>query len=393
MPSALDYLGITPPGNPLSQFFPQPEDDFRNRLEERPANRTRLPPEYAIASQLPDPMGFLKQFQSLRSQNETGRALGELQNLDFGAKDYTPSVAKLISKYPNAAQNPAFQNVLRLKEFSGKQTQDSKYDSEAANLAKGVLSISEDDPEYPTKFQKVIEGASPEALTHPRLVSQLERGMHNSAMVRSKKNAQVDDAHRMSLQLAEAGIPPEQFGKFKTEDGGFDPYKVAFALGQAKRGLKSDAAPMSSKQREELADSFQSLDEPASDEDAVSAYNTAHSANLDPKSWFNKPSAQQVEEGKRLAQQEKSKKLLSRLTSLHKAGVSISDAIQSYLGSSPPTSQPTPPVIPSGPQAAPLPAQSAMTSIPTFSSPEEAETSNLPSGTIVIIGGRKFRKD
>lgn len=47
--------------------------------------------------------------------------------------------------------------------------------------------------------------------------------------------------------------------------------------------------------------------------------------------------------------------------------------------------------VPQGQPQAPAPEASQQT--PSFNTPEEAEASGVPSGTIVLIGGRKFRKN
>ena len=213
MASALDYLRITPPGNPLSAFFPQQggDDALRSQLEERPQGRSQIPPELAIASQLPDPSGFLQQVQQFRGQNEAKQAIQGLQGLDFGKPEYAGSVAKLLSKYPNAAQNPAVQKILQLKEFSGKQAADTKYSSAAAQAAKDLLSIPEDDPNYDEKYQKLITNLDPEVLTHPRFASFAERGMHNSAMVRSKRTVQQQEKQTVEKEARRLGIKPSKY--------------------------------------------------------------------------------------------------------------------------------------------------------------------------------------
>jgi len=213
MPSPLDYFGITPPGNPLSAFFPQQggDDAFRSQLEERPVNRTQIPPEYLVASQLPDPMGFLQQVQQQRGQTEARQAIQGLQNLDFGSKDYPASVAKLLSKYPNAAQNSAVQNILKLKEFSGKQAADTKYNTQAAQAVKQFLAIPEDDPNYDQKFQDFIGGLDADVLQHPRLASLIERGVHNSSSIRSKKTADQQEKQILFKQARSMGIDPSKF--------------------------------------------------------------------------------------------------------------------------------------------------------------------------------------
>lgn len=213
MPDPLSYFGITPPGNPLSQFFPQQggDSDVASYLEGRPQGGSRIPLEYQIASRLPDLSGFLGQVNKLRGDTQAKKLIGDLGDLDFGSKDYPSSVAKLLSRNPDAAMNPAVQNILKLKEFAGKQANDTRYDTQAATAAKGLLSIPEDDPQYDQKFQNYISGLDPEVLTHPRLASLLERGQHNSAMIRSKRSADQQEQQAVRKQARGFGLKPEDY--------------------------------------------------------------------------------------------------------------------------------------------------------------------------------------
>lgn len=217
MPSALDYLGITPPGNPLSQFFPQQggDNDFRSQLEERPMGRSAIPPELALATQLPDPSGFLQQVQQFRGQNEAKQAIQSLQNLDFGSKDYPASVAKLLSKYPNAAQNSAVQNILKLKSLSGQQSQQKQYDDQASKALKSLYGIRSDDPEYDQKLQALGQDLPDEVFQNPRFASTWERALHNADTVRSKRTVDQQANQMVDRELLKNGLKPSKFSSLE----------------------------------------------------------------------------------------------------------------------------------------------------------------------------------
>lgn len=339
MPSALDYLGITPPSNPLAAFFPQAggDDAFRSQLEERPAGRSRIPPELALASQLPDPSGFLQQVQQFRGQNEAKQAIGELQNLDFGKPGYAGSVAKLLSKYPNAAQSPAVQKILQLKEFSGKQAADTKYSSGAAQAAKGLLSIPEDAPDYDERYQKLISGLDPEVLTHPRFASFAERGMHNSAMVRSKRNAQEQEKQMLAKQARGLGINPSKYDNL-------DDLNEAVADHMAKVGQRKDIMDFfkdNPELRKEYAGSMSQLRAPtvgpAYDEEKMAAVGVDDPKKMTPELWTRADA---------LAKQQRFQKVRALNDQMMLMGINplsgLAGASEPASGTMPPTSQSLP---------------------------------------------------
>lgn len=385
MPSALDYFNIQPPGNPLSQFFPQPggDDAFRAQLEERPRAGAGLPPEVALAYQTQDPSGFLDQVQKIRSGLQSQNIVKGLQSLDFNSKDYSKSVASLLGKNSLGAGDKTVQEILRQREFSGAQAKDKSYSDDAAKAFKALSSIPQDDPDYEKKVNDLAQSTEDHVFTNPQFASLYERSKNHVESLRARKGMKKDESQKLGLQLAEAGIHPDNFDQYQDDDGNLNPLKVAYALGQAKRGLKSDAAPMSSGQREKLAKSFEDFHAPISDEDALDAYNVANKTKLNPNSWFSKPSDQQIEQGRALAQTAKTKSMMSKLAAMHEAGVSLPDAFQSFLGASdapqPGPATLTAPGHPSAPTAAGAPQKAPVITAGDVTPPVLAsQASQLP---------------
>lgn len=290
MPSALDYLNITPPGNNLlSQFFPQTggDDALRSQLEERPVNRTALPPEYAVAGMLPpdQAQGFLDLSNRIKSDMQSQNAIKGLKDLDFGSKDYPKSVARLLSNNPLAAQNSAVQNLLKLKEFSSKQANDTKYSSAAAQAAKDFLTIPEDAPDYDERYQKFIGGLDPEVLNHPRLASFVERGMHNSSVIRSKRDARQQERTTVEKEARRLGIKPSKYDNL-------DDLNDAIADQMAESGQRKELSELFKSQpelRKEYASSMSRLraptDGPDFDQEKMEAVGKAKPQDMTKDDW------------------------------------------------------------------------------------------------------------
>ncbi len=368
MPDPASYFGITPPGSPLSQFFPQPEDDFRAQLEERPKNRSAIPPEYAIASQMPDPQGFLKQVDDFRTQKESQDIIKGLQGLDFGSKDYPSSVAKLLSKNSRGASNSAVQNILKMKEFSGRQNQDSKYNAQAAGAVKDFLAIPEDDPDYDQKYQKFVQGLDADVLEHPRLASLLERGQHNSSVVRSKKTAQQQERLAVEKEARRAGIQPSKYDNLDDlNDAIADRMHEAGQQKELRDFLRTDKDTA-----KDLSSALTQLRAPTSgaDWDAEKAQVMGKEINqMTPDDWHQAhPLALQA----RIAKARNIANQIEMMTGVNpmKGGATTQEA---------------------APQAKAAP--SAPAKIPTFNSPAEVEGAGLPKGTVVMVGGKRYRID
>ena len=131
MPSALDYFNIQPPGNPLSQFFPQQggDDAFRAQLEERPRGGAGLPPELALGLQTGDPMGFMDQIQKSRASIQSQNIIKGLQDLDFGSKDYLSPGITAGKNSLGVVTRP--RRGYCASEFFGKQAQDNSLSDDA----------------------------------------------------------------------------------------------------------------------------------------------------------------------------------------------------------------------------------------------------------------------
>lgn len=283
MSSALDYLGITPPGNPLSSFFPQAggDDAFRSQLEERPQGRTRIPPELALASQLPDPSGFLQQVQQFRGQNESKQLIGELQNLDFGKPEYPASVAKLLGKYPNAAQNPIVQGVLKMKEFSGQQARQSQYNDQASKALKGLYSLRPDDPDHDDKLKELTENLPDEVFQNPRFASTYERALHNSDMIRSKKTADQQSNQMLDRELLKVGKKPGSYSSLEDKQDA-----LAEVMQQsAQRKEVQDAFRADPKLRDKYVDALMAINSPITDEDKINAAGKTKASEMTPQDW------------------------------------------------------------------------------------------------------------
>lgn len=282
MPDPLAYFGIQPPGNSLSQYFPnQDENALRDRLEERPTSRMQIPLEYQVASQLPDPSGFLSEVNRIRGGTEAKKLIGELGDLDFGDKSYPSSLAKLFSRYPDAAQNPAVQNILKLKEFAGKQATDSKYDSQASQAVKGLLGISEDDPNYDQKFQSYIAGLDPDVLSHPRLASLLERGQHNSAMIRSKRTTDQQANQLLDRQLIKSGLKPGSYSSIEDKQ---DALADLMHENAQQEGLQKHFQTFKDDAKE-YASAMRALRTTPSDEDKIAAMGKTSASQMSASDW------------------------------------------------------------------------------------------------------------
>jgi len=211
-----------------------------------------------------------------------------------------------------------------------------------------------------------------------------------TAFQQHRKAVAPNPTKDLEYQMAASGVDPDTFDHYRDPNTGkIDPRKAAYAMFQAKSGAKS-MLPPTIKQRQQIVDAFAGIHNEPTDQEALDAYNEAHSTSLSPGSWFSKPAPQQIEEGRHLAKQARVKGLVNTLAALQESGVRLPDAIQQHLdnGDIVPPSQPAmaPPVA--VPQVTP-PVQQQ---IPSFNTMDEAEASNVPVGSVVIIGGRKFLK-
>lgn len=313
MPDPASYFGITPPGSPLSQFFPQPDDDFRDQLEERPVNRTPIPREYQIASQLPDPEGFLRQVNQFKAQNQSENVIRGLQDLDYGSKDFSPSVAKLLSKNYLAAQNPAVQNILKLKALSGQQTKDKNLNSQAAQAMKQFYSLDPNSPTYPEDHQKWVEGLDPEVLADTRVDRLVQTGFNNANTQRAKKTAEQQDELRMRRAASEVfGIDPSDYKS--SED-------LRRAMSKAKNeGLQQKGVQEFFKSEPELrkqwvdasSEYFAPQEGPEWDDKKIAAAGKTSASEMTPQDWTR---------GQAIASSQVSRKFNSALMHLASMGV------------------------------------------------------------------------
>ncbi len=200
----------------------------------------------------------------------------------------------------------------------------------------------------------------------------------------------------MGIALAKAGIHPDDFDQYRNpQTGKFDPYKVQYAVGQAERGIhaKDDLLKLPPEKESELIERGAALDADVADEDRIDWLARHGNPGLKVGGWFSSPTPQQMDMATQGVKNERIHNFASRVGLLNSLGYRLPKALQDTAAAV--SSRQLQPIAAPPPDsvAAPTQAAPAQPQIPSFNTPQEAEVSGVPSGTIVIIGGRRFRKD
>lgn len=320
-------------------------------------------------------------------RNRSLSAQKDFQNTDLDDENYPSALARVVAA---GGLTPSAGNTLLRGYHYANPTPRSGRNSPLgdANAQTALNLLAPDfnwsDADAPQKFRAIVQ-QNPSFLSTPQGIN-IAQNFQNHRLSYKPPAANKD----IEFQMAMAGIDPKTFDQYRDETGVIDPTQAAYAISQAKSGM---AKAPNAHQSQELLEGLRSLSQEPTDEDAMAAFNQKNKTTLGTGHWFGgNISPDQLAQGRQFAKEQKINDLANTISSFQDAGIKIPQALkdQFSVATKPPASEfhASPVAVPGAP---PVSAPS-MPQIPAFNSPEEAESANIPVGTIVTINGRKFKK-
>jgi len=200
-------------------------------------------------------------------------------------------------------------------------------DSAHAQTSAEIFSIPWNSPDADQQVAQILQ-KNPSFAGTPQGASLL------TSFQTHRRNVQPTTRNNIEMQLAQAGVDPDDFDQYRDKNGQIDPVRAAYAIGQQQRQakVKDNSLTPSIKQRQGLVEAFQKLHTDPNDEEALSAYNDKHNTNLNPNNFFfSKPTPDQIAEGRQLAKQNNLQNLINTIDSMQQAGIRLPDALQKHL--------------------------------------------------------------